>query len=597
MPFISSTSGSLSAGRRSTAFLEYNNGPICNVSGDGSNFFKRDVTVNGVRIMGAGGVGGQTAVPDAWLEKVARMFELFMDRKGTGINQTKQRRMVETLRGDTGTYHAGLPTLQRVARGAGSDYSTNFLTDSGIISWNLTNLYDTHVHNDMVWYLNSTGDGYGDGDADAQEVIEHVFHTIHMHGLPADDIKLYHYLASDWASGDLYAAMEEAYDDGYWDSSGYGGNTWKIDSDAFEVAAKEYLFLLNFCMFDYSSLWDGGSLSPEWSDSMRTPSGIQTNNPLGYSFFNTWMAPVISKPSLTTIRSIFQDGNTPAQDDPSLSGSSGYVSLGVCPSTAWNPSTDLTTVAWIDASDSSNYTTSGTTLTSVTDKAGTYTMSVGGNPVTNSSTQNSLNVFDFDGNSDYLQSTSYQAQVSSGNHWAIGVFRFEGTNSTQDSVWSYETNGSPKTDYALSSGANNNTWPGELDLDGLSSNRISSSIGNLEFWSLKSLTINNWHVVACWFNKSGNQIGVRVDGSNAFTPVNDYDNSLQTNQELRLMRNRSSQELDGKLGEFFAVANIPGTSGTDMSILEKAEGYLAHKWGLESSLPVSHPYKNSAPTS
>jgi plastocyanin len=34
---------------------------------------------------------------------------------------------------------------------------------------------------------------------------------------------------------------------------------------------------------------------------------------------------VISKPSLATIRSIFQDGNTPAQDDPSLAGVSGYV--------------------------------------------------------------------------------------------------------------------------------------------------------------------------------------------------------------------------------------------------------------------------------
>ena len=269
----------------------------------------------------------------------------------------------------------------------------------------------------------------------------------------------------------------------------------------------------------------------------------------------------------------------------------------VAEATAWNPSTDLTTVAWIDASDSSSYSRSGTSLLSVTDKAGTYTMSVGGNPVTNSSTQNSLNVFDFDGNSDYLQSTSYQAQVSSGNHWAIGVFRFEGTNSTQDSVWSYETNGSPKRDYALSSGASNNTWPGELDLDGLSSDRISSSIGNLELWSLKSLTINNWHVVACWFNKSGNQIGIRVDGSNAFTPVNDYDNSLSTNQELRLMRNRSSQELDGKLGEFFAVADIPGTSGTDLTHLIKAEGYLAHKWGRTSALPSDHPYKNSAPTS
>ena len=263
--------------------------------------------------------------------------------------------------------------------------------------------------------------------------------------------------------------------------------------------------------------------------------------------------------------------------------------------TPWSPSTDITTVAWIDASDSSNYTRSGTSLLSVTDKAGTYTMSVGGNPATNNSTQNGLNVFDFDGNGDYLQSTAYRAQVSSGNHWAIGVFRFEGTNSTQDSLWSYETNGSPKRDYALSSGNSSNSWPGELDLDGLSSNRISTTIGNLEVWNSKSLTRNQYHIVACWFNKSGNQIGVRVDGSNAFTPVNDYDNSLQTNQELRLMRNRSSQELDGKLGEFFAVADIPGTSGTDLTNLIKAEGYLAHKWGLTSSLPSGHTYKTSAP--
>ena len=206
-----------------------------------------------------------------------------------------------------------------------------------------------------------------------------------------------------------------------------------------------------------------------------------------------------------------------------------------------------------------------------------------------------MNVFDFDGNGDYLQSSTNEAQVSNGNHWAIGVFRFEGTNSTQDTLWSYETNSSPKRDYALSSGNSSNSWPGELDLDGLFSNRISSTIGNVELWDDKSLTRNQYHVVACWFNKSGNQIGVRVDGTNAFTPVNDYDNSLQTNQQLRLMRNRSSQELDGKLGEFFAVANIPGTSGTDLTHLIKAEGYLAHKWGLESSLPSSHPYKTSTP--
>ena len=303
---------------------EYNNGAISNVTGNGSDFFKREVTVNGVRIMAAGAVGGQTAVPDAWLEKVGRMFELFLDPSGAGINGTFQRALIKTLSGDVGTYHAGLPTIQRVARGAGADYSTNFLTDAGIIFWNLTDLFDTTVQNDMVWYLNSTGGAPGDGDQDAQEVIEHVFHTIHMHGLPADDIKLYQFLAADWNTGDLYNAMVEAYDAGKWDPSGYNSpaDAFKTDPDAFEVAAKEYLYLLNFCMFEYTSLWEGGSLAPEWTDDMRTQAGIQTNNPLGYAFHNTYIAPVISKPSLATIRNIFQDGDV---GDPTVAGPSGYV--------------------------------------------------------------------------------------------------------------------------------------------------------------------------------------------------------------------------------------------------------------------------------
>ena len=61
------------------------------------------------------------------------------------------------------------------------------------------------------------------------------------------------------------------------------------------------------------------------------------------------------------------------------------------------------------------------------------------------------------------------------------------------------------------------------------------------------------------------------------------------------MRNRSSILMSGKMAEFFSVADVPGTGGTDVSTFEKAEGYLAHKWGLTSNLPVSHPYKSSAP--
>ena len=223
---------------------------------------------------------------------------------------------------------------------------------------------------------------------------------------------------------------------------------------------------------------------------------------------------------------------------------------------AWNPETDITTVAWIDASDTSNYTTSGSTLTGVTDKSGSYTMSVGGTPTT-SDTLNSLSVFTFDGNNEYLQSTTYEPQVSSGNHWAIGLFRYDAVDNNKDSFWSYETNGSPKRDYAISSSATNNTWPGELDLDGLSSDRISSTIGGALDWSVGGLNITQWYIVACYFDKTGNQIGLRFDGrTNSFSPVNDYDNSLQTNQQLRLMRNRSS------LPEFELDPNPPEVSPT-----------------------------------
>ena len=178
-------------------------------------------------------------------------------------------------------------------------------------------------------------------------------------------------------------------------------------------------------------------------------------------------------------------------------------------------------------------------------------------------------------------------------YWSI---QYHTTNNTKNSFWSYETDQTPKRDYAISAGASNNTWPGELDLDGLSSNRISSTIGNLQIWNSQSISQNTWAIVSCWFNKSGNQIGTRVNGNNAFTPVNDYDNSIQTSQELRLMRNRASVELDGRMAEFFAVADIPGVSGTDLTDLEKAEGYLACKWGLQSLLPSGHPYKTSCPT-
>ena len=258
-------------------------------------------------------------------------------------------------------------------------------------------------------------------------------------------------------------------------------------------------------------------------------------------------------------------------------------------SAPWSPASDITAAAWFDASDTGSYTLSGSNVTAVTDKKGNATVTVNGTPNV-STTLNSKNTFTFVPIEDFT--TNEFTQASSGNHWAIGVMQWNTRNDSQDSFWSTETTSSPKRDYAISAGTSN--FDGELDLDGLSSNRISSTIGNKQDFD-SGIAQNTWVILVAIFNKTGNQIAVRVDGDNAFTPVNDYDNSLQTNMDLRIFRNRANERMGGKMAEFFSVASIPGTGGTDITDVQKAEGYLAHKWGLAGNLPSGHPYKNSAP--
>lgn len=262
----------------------------------------------------------------------------------------------------------------------------------------------------------------------------------------------------------------------------------------------------------------------------------------------------------------------------------------------WDPTDSITTSFHIDASDTSSYSLSGSNLSSVTDKAGNFTISVDGTPTRVSSALNSLPVWDFNGSESLITSDEQNVTDGSGNHWAIGVFLADNIDDTQDSFYSFENNtvsASNKRDYAVSS-SNASAFDGELDLDSLSSSRISSTIGNAQAFD-SGVSLDAFHIVGTILNKTGNQISVRVDGANAFTPVNDYDNKMSQKQDVRLLRNRTNKKMDGRLAEFFVVGALPGTGGTDITEFQKAEGYLAHKWGLTANLPSDHPFKNVSP--
>ena len=273
----------------------------------------------------------------------------------------------------------------------------------------------------------------------------------------------------------------------------------------------------------------------------------------------------------------------------------------------WLPSQISGLAAWIDISDASSLNLSGNNINYVTDKAGNFgnLTDVGSSEPVINKNGNHLDGKDiayFNGNNAF-KSPDYKTVVSSGNHWAMGIFQVTGSDHTQNSIWSFEKSGGGGRSYAISAGSGNR-FEGEIDLDALSSNRISSTAGNkIDFNAASSVLPgvssshyeDSWRIFSVVFNKTGNQIFAEVDGYAATTVVNDYDNSLDSSLRLALMRNRGNDDPKGYMAEFITVAGLPGTGGTDNSLIKKAEGYLAHKWGLQGNLANSHPYKSAKP--
>ena len=286
----------------------YSSGDIINI--EPFIFYDRELIINGIKLLAAGDIGGQKAVPDIWIYKTAQVFKLLTNKDSEGIDSEAQLNMIKTLKGEIG-WHQGIQTGQRIAYGGGDEYSPNFLTDNGKQSYEgLEAFEDNLALDDMVWYKNI--DSKGTGDDDINEILEHTLHTLHRFGARGGVQGSTEALNAESEEGDIsntsvLLAMKEAYDNGVFDIEGYGGDI--NNQDAWPVMLKEYQYLLTYGMWDYSEFWDGGSLSPEWNDNARTPEGVLANNPLGYELFNTYLKPVISKPSKEILRNMFKDND------------------------------------------------------------------------------------------------------------------------------------------------------------------------------------------------------------------------------------------------------------------------------------------------
>ena len=254
--------------------------------------------------------------------------------------------------------------------------------------------------------------------------------------------------------------------------------------------------------------------------------------------------------------------------------------------------TDIPGLAgWYDASDTTSYRKSGTTIIGINSQ-GTYGDALdiqGGSNPTAGTTQNSLDTLYFDGSCNFVNPNTDNLVSSTGTHFAVGVFYPQNVNDDKDSLWSVNST----YDYAVSA-AMTSAWTGELDL--------GNGVGNSGTIGPHSSTNyeNNWIIVSAMFTKIGyssNYILFAVNSTYGSNWNTLYNTNLSQSQKLRIMANRNgNKKQPGRFGELLLVAGDRGITGDVDQYVEQAEGYLAHKWGLTSVLPSNHPYKTTQPT-
>ena len=243
----------------------------------------------------------------------------------------------------------------------------------------------------------------------------------------------------------------------------------------------------------------------------------------------------------------------------------------------WDPSLLNNSVAWYDSSDadtiSSN--TSDHVLQWNDKSANSNHLTATGDPETGSSLQNNLNVIDLDG-FDFFQNTNV-ALPSSGNLQVFIVCNVTQVDDSADSAMAFS---SSNHDFQFSAGPGG--WKGKVSARNVGSN--STKPGNNIITGM-----NIWNFT---FDFGGGDYILRLNGEQlAGTIVGDYNTKLSTTGALRIFANRSATQFPvGQIAEVIIAEDV--TESTQ----HKLEGYLAHKWGLETELQGYHPYKASAPT-
>ncbi len=254
--------------------------------------------------------------------------------------------------------------------------------------------------------------------------------------------------------------------------------------------------------------------------------------------------------------------------------------------TLWTP-VNITTALWLDAADSSTITLVSSVVSQWNDKSGNNrnaTQSTSGNrPTITSSILNGLSALNFDGTNDYLITTDIFNSASD-----VSIFIVHNalaTNTNGRAVMSLWSTTDSRNGYFHSLARTNIT-------NGFRSTftQDEQAVGNTSISPLVTVNINNWYLTSHG-RKATNQF-FGLNGTNQEVGASGQCNFAGAKAVIGNYYSFSPTfySWQGYIAEIIILPNY-----ATIDIIEKIEGYLAWKWGLTNSLPITHTYKTSPP--
>jgi hypothetical protein len=199
-------------------------------------------------------------------------------------------------------------------------------------------------------------------------------------------------------------------------------------------------------------------------------------------------------------------------------------------------------------------------------------------PTTGSLTIGGLNTISADGISDSMASQSSLDVNATGDLAFFGVCEMGAGNDRFDVIWAMDNFYDYRND--LSSGSDFNSCISHWTTPLATPQREESLLGPFNGPSVYHVRhdFTTDQTVTAW-----------IDGTSVMPSIT-Y-NVKGPDGKLRLFRNIANNRwMNARVGELVVVKDCT------TACRQKMEGYLAHKWSLEGSLPAGHPYKDEAPT-